>query len=196
MDAMICNPTVTAQCRVGPDRPRSIHFPIISIPVYRISKRTLRRPSRTPSISPHGHGLLFLNNIIQVCQRALELPAIDRLGCLAGVFKGNAEVGAAGARGLGGLDLGGCVADLYCRRSSLAGFDGDGEEEGGALCVFCGGGFGWFPGIGTGLVWQQETFVCFLSLIWRRRTYHRDCGVVIDCRWSCFNRLRLMLASV
>lgn len=85
-----------------------------------ISKHTLRSPSRTPSIPPHRHSLLLLNNIVQVCQRALELPAIDRLGRLAGVFEGNAEVGAAGARGLGGLDLGGCVADLESRRGLLA----------------------------------------------------------------------------
>ena len=54
----------------------------------------------------------MINHIAQVCQRALELPAIDGLGCFAGVFEGNAEVGAVSAGGFACLDRGGCVADL------------------------------------------------------------------------------------
>ena len=39
----------------------------------------------------------MINHIAQVCQRALELPAIDGLGRFAGVFEGDAEVGAVSA---------------------------------------------------------------------------------------------------
>lgn len=54
----------------------------------------------------------MINHIAQVRQRALELPAIDGLGRFAGVFEGNAEVGAVSAGGFACLDRGGCVADL------------------------------------------------------------------------------------
>ena len=54
----------------------------------------------------------MINHIAQVCQRALELPAIDGLGRFAGVFEGDAEVGAVSAGGFAWLDCGGCVADL------------------------------------------------------------------------------------
>ena len=54
----------------------------------------------------------MINHIAQVCKRALELPAIDRLRCFAGVFEGDAEVGAVSAGGFALLDRGGCVADL------------------------------------------------------------------------------------
>ena len=36
----------------------------------------------------------MINHVAQVCQRALELPPIDSLGRFAGVFEGDAEVGA------------------------------------------------------------------------------------------------------
>ena len=54
----------------------------------------------------------MINHIAQVCQRALELPAVDGLGRFAGVFEGDAEVGAVSAGGFALLDRGGCVADL------------------------------------------------------------------------------------
>lgn len=73
---------------------------------------TLRTSARTPSISPHWYRFFLVDYVVQVGQRALQLPAVDRLGGFAGVFERDAEVGAAGASGLGGLDLGGCVADL------------------------------------------------------------------------------------
>ena len=59
-----------------------------------MTTRTLRCPPRTTGISPHGHRLFMIDHIAQVCQSALELPAIDGLSRFAGVFKGNAEVGA------------------------------------------------------------------------------------------------------
>ena len=54
----------------------------------------------------------MINHIAKICQRALELPAIDCLGRFAGVFEGNAEVGAVSAGRFALLDRGGCIADL------------------------------------------------------------------------------------
>lgn len=54
----------------------------------------------------------MINHITQVCQRALELPAVDGLGRFAGIFEGNAEVGAVSAGRFAGLDRRGCVTDL------------------------------------------------------------------------------------
>ncbi len=73
---------------------------------------TLTRPSCTPSVPPHGHGLLLLNHIVEVGQRALQLPAVDGLRRLAGILKGDAQVGTARAGRFRRLDVGGCVADL------------------------------------------------------------------------------------
>ena len=81
--------------------------------------RTLRSPPRAPSIPPHGHRLLMIDHIAQVRQRALELPAIDRLRCFAGVFEGDAEVGAVSAGGFALLNCGGCVANLDMGESGL-----------------------------------------------------------------------------
>lgn len=74
--------------------------------------RTLRSTARAPSIPPHGHCLLVVLDIVEVGECALQLPAVDRLGGLAGVLEGAAEVGSAGARRFGGFEMGGCVADL------------------------------------------------------------------------------------
>ena len=46
----------------------------------------------------------MINHISQVCQRALELPAVDSLGGFAGVFEGDAEVGAVSASRFTWLD--------------------------------------------------------------------------------------------
>ena len=74
--------------------------------------RTLSSTASAPSISPHGHGLLVPHDILEVGDGAGELPAVDGLGCLAGVLEGDAKVGAPSAGGFGGLDVCGCVADL------------------------------------------------------------------------------------
>lgn len=68
-------------------------------------------PRRT-RIAAHGHGFLVLEHVAQVGEGAVELPAVDGLGRFAGVLEGDPEVGAAGAGGLRGVDLGGGVADL------------------------------------------------------------------------------------
>ena len=54
----------------------------------------------------------MINNIAQICQRALELPAIDGLSRFAGVLEGDAEIGAVSTGRFAWLDRGGCVADL------------------------------------------------------------------------------------
>ena len=58
----------------------------------------------------------MFNHIVQIGQRALQFPAVDRLGGFPGVFEGDAEVGAVGAGGFALLDCGSCVADLRLRR--------------------------------------------------------------------------------
>ena len=73
-------------------------------PFHAIVPRTLRCPPSTSCIPPHGHRLFMINHIAQVCQGALELPAIDSLGGFAGVFEGDAEVGAVSAGGFAWLD--------------------------------------------------------------------------------------------
>ena len=60
----------------------------------------------------------MIDHIAQVCQRPFELPAIDSLSCFAGVFKGDAEVGAVSTSGFALLDRGSCVADLKKRGSA------------------------------------------------------------------------------
>lgn len=42
----------------------------------------------------------MVDDIAQVCESALELPAIDSLCGFAGVFEGDTEVGAVSAGGL------------------------------------------------------------------------------------------------
>ena len=66
--------------------------------------RTLRSTARAPSIASHRHRFLVVLDVVEVGEGALQLPAVDRLGSFARVLEGAAEVGAAGARGLGRLD--------------------------------------------------------------------------------------------
>jgi len=54
----------------------------------------------------------MLNHIVQVGQRALQFPSVDRLGRFSCVFERDSEVGSARAGGLAAVDCGGCVADL------------------------------------------------------------------------------------
>ena len=64
----------------------------------------------------------MLDHIVQVGHGAGEFPAVDGLGGFARVLEGHAEVGAARAGGLRGLEVGGCVADLGKLRSGQYGF--------------------------------------------------------------------------
>lgn len=88
------------------DTPHEVHC-------LKRGKRTLRSSSGAPSVPPHGHSFLLLNYIIEVCQGALELPAVDCLSGLASILEGDAEVSAASTSGFGRLDLGSCVANLH-----------------------------------------------------------------------------------
>jgi hypothetical protein len=54
-----------------------------------------------------------LQDIAEVGEGALELPAVDGLGSLAGVLEGDAEVAAAGASRLCAVDAGCSVANLH-----------------------------------------------------------------------------------
>jgi hypothetical protein len=80
---------------------------------------TLSCASSAAGEPPHGNGLLVLENISEVGQGALELPAVDGLGGLAGVLEGDAEVAAAGAGRLCAVDAGCCVANLHCISASF-----------------------------------------------------------------------------
>ena len=65
------------------------------------------------SIASHWDGLDLLGDILKELLGALELPAVDRLGSLAGVLERNTEVRAAGAGGLRRLDFGRSVSNLW-----------------------------------------------------------------------------------
>ena len=54
----------------------------------------------------------MIEHIFEIGDCAGEFPAVDGLGGFAGIFEGDAEVGAAGAGGFGVFDLSGGVADL------------------------------------------------------------------------------------
>ena len=53
---------------------------------------TLRGATNSSSISPKWHNLLVIDDIIQVSESTLKLPAVDRLRSLASVFEGDTEV--------------------------------------------------------------------------------------------------------
>lgn len=76
------------------------------------SIRTLGGAAGGAGVAAHGDGLLVLLDVLEELDGALELPAVDGLGGLAGVLEGNAQVGAAGAGRLGGLNLGRSVSHL------------------------------------------------------------------------------------
>jgi hypothetical protein len=63
-------------------------------------------------VASEGDGLLVALDVLQEGDGALELPAVDGLGGLAGVLEGDAEVGTAGAGRFRGLDLSGGVTNL------------------------------------------------------------------------------------
>jgi len=58
-------------------------------------------------------------DILEVLDCAVQLPAVDGLGSLAGVLVGDTEVGAPRAGGFGVLDVGGGVADLKGKTMSV-----------------------------------------------------------------------------
>ncbi len=44
-------------------------------------------PADRAAVAPHGDGLLLLEDVLEEGLGALELPAVDRLGGLAGVLE-------------------------------------------------------------------------------------------------------------
>lgn len=81
--------------------------------------RTLGAAAGAAGISSHGDGLLVLLHVLEEGNSALQLPAINGLGGLAGVLEGNSQVGTAGAGRLGGLDLGRGVSNLFFAENQL-----------------------------------------------------------------------------
>ncbi len=75
-------------------------------------------PADAASIASERDGLLLLGDVLEELLGALKLPTVDRLGSLAGVLEGNAEIGTAGAGGLRRLDFGRGVSNLEERRWS------------------------------------------------------------------------------
>lgn len=81
--------------------------------------RTLRSTADGASVAAEGDDLLLLLDVLKELDGALQLPAVDGLGGLAGVLKRNSEVGTAGLGRLGGRDLGGSVANLWVERVNV-----------------------------------------------------------------------------
>lgn len=79
--------------------------------------RTLRSTADGASVAAEGDDLLLLLDVLKELDGALQLPAVDGLGGLAGVLERNTEVGTAGLGRLGGRDLGGSVANLWVEQS-------------------------------------------------------------------------------
>lgn len=81
--------------------------------------RTLGGPAGAASISAHGNSFLVLLHILEEGDSASQLPAIDGLGSFPRVLERHAEVRAAGAGRLGGMDLGRSVSDLEGNQVSV-----------------------------------------------------------------------------
>lgn len=77
------------------------------------SSRTLGSAADGAAVAAHGDSLALLLDVLEELDGALELPAVDGLGGLAGVLEGHTQVGTAGAGRLGGNNLGGSVPNLF-----------------------------------------------------------------------------------
>lgn len=95
-------------------RPHRVSGPWIRVPGGDLccSSRTLGSAANGAAVAPHGDGLLLLDNILEEGLGALELPAVDRLGGLAGVLERDTEVRPTGAGRLRGRNLSRCVPNL------------------------------------------------------------------------------------
>lgn len=107
------------------DIPRRHHFskcpmsPVTASLRYCRIVRTLRSTADGASVAAEGDDLLLLLDVLKELDGALQLPAVDGLGGLAGVLERNSEVGTAGLGRLGGRDLGGSVANLWVERVNV-----------------------------------------------------------------------------
>lgn len=125
------------EARCDPEYPSSFHRPSgVGLPLHHhFSKcpmspvtgsvrlcrivRTLRSTADGASVAAEGDDLLLLLDVLKELDGALQLPAVDGLGGLAGVLERNSEVGTAGLGRLGGRDLGGSVANLWVERVNV-----------------------------------------------------------------------------
>lgn len=80
----------------------------------------MRSTADGASVAAEGDDLLLLLDVLKELDGALQLPAVDGLGGLAGVLERNTEVGTAGLGRLGGRDLGGSVANLWVGTGQLS----------------------------------------------------------------------------
>ena len=83
-----------------------------------MSSITLGGAAGAAGVAAHGDGLLVRLDVLEESHGALELPAVDGLGGLAGVLEGDPEVGTAGAGRLRGLNLSRGVSDLLRWKSA------------------------------------------------------------------------------
>lgn len=70
------------------------------------------------TVAAHGDGLLLLADVLEEGLGALELPAVDGLGSLAGVLERHPEVRPTGASRLGRGNLSRSVPNLENRKNS------------------------------------------------------------------------------
>lgn len=120
------NVSANPQYHLGPPHVppgcRSLHSLVFPVPSPRttcvFSSRTLGGPADRAAVAPHGDGLLLLKNVLEEGLGALELPAVDRLGGLAGVLERHTEVRPAGASRLRRGNLSRRVPNLYIAKNS------------------------------------------------------------------------------
>ena len=75
---------------------------------------SLGRATCAACVPAHGDGFSVGFDVFEVREGAGEREAVDGLGCFAGVFEGDAQVGAAGASGFRGGNWGAAVSNLCC----------------------------------------------------------------------------------
>jgi hypothetical protein len=83
---------------------------------HSIRALTLRSTSGSASVSPHGNGLLVIDDVGEKRLRTLQFPAIDGLGGLPCVLKAYTKIGTAGAGALRWMNLRRGVSN-HCRRT-------------------------------------------------------------------------------
>lgn len=154
--------------------------------------RTLRSTADGVSVAAEGDDLLLLLDVLKELDGALQLPAVDGLGGLAGVLERNTEVGTAGLGRLGGRDLGGSVANLLVgERSIVTNF-----KSRIALCrpSHCPFAFPQLPAgfqtFGSPGCWGNRQFARFLGL---ENRYALTILTVLMWRWCRRRRWVLMV---
>lgn len=114
--ANACNPPSSISSKRNPHSQMHREFRVRGI------VRTLSSAANGASVAAHGDSLRLLLDVLKELDGALQLPAVDGLGGLAGVLEGHSEVGTAGAGRLGGSDLGGSVPNLFVVEATMVSF--------------------------------------------------------------------------